>query len=154
MSAATTANSWIALPKIELFISLQDLLATYPCPPSLRDTLLDHLFTLLHETLPDDPAAIRLFATRHLLPDLTGEALVDALRNANEQLASAVRNQNAGNERLASLYTGFVQAWCQKTIDDSLVSHHCQLFAFAYLTCCYTRTAKHRKATSSHRCSS
>ncbi|KAH9920077.1 uncharacterized protein B0H18DRAFT_957255 [Fomitopsis serialis] len=109
-----------ALPKIELFISLQDLLATYPCPASLRDTLLDHLFTLLHETLPADPAAIRLFATRRLLPDLEGEALVDTLKDANERLSSAVRDQNAADERLASAYASFVRDWCQKDIDDSL----------------------------------
>ncbi|KZT70904.1 hypothetical protein DAEQUDRAFT_724645 [Daedalea quercina L-15889] len=113
-----------ALPKIELFISLQDLLATYPCPPSLRDTLLDHLFTLLHETLPQNPTAIRLSATRHLLPGLEGEALVDALKDANERLASAVRDQNAGDERLALVYASFIQDWCRKDIDDSLVSHH------------------------------
>ncbi|TFY56252.1 hypothetical protein EVJ58_g7756 [Rhodofomes roseus] len=109
-----------ALPKIELFISLQELLTGYPCPPSLRDTLLDHLFTLLHETLPADPAAIRLSATRHLLPDLEGEALVDTLKDANERLASAVRDQNGADERLASVYASFVQDWCRKDIDDSL----------------------------------
>lgn len=126
------ANLKTALPKVELFISLQDLLAHYPCPASVRDTLLDHLFTLLHETLPDDPAAIELSATRRLLPNLEGEALVDALKYANEQLAAALHDQNAADERLALVYASFVQDWCQKNIDDSLVSHHSPLLRFVW----------------------
>ena len=129
------------------------MLTTYPCPTSLRDALLDHLFTLLHETLPGDPAAIRLSATRHLLPDLEGEALVDALKDANEQLAGAVRHQNAVDERLASVYATFVKDWCQKNIDDSLVSNHSQQTRFVCPDMNHTRVVECRKAISSHRCS-
>lgn len=112
-----------ALPQISLFTSLHELLATYPCPQSLRDALLDHLFALLHSTLPLDPSAIKLSATRALTPGLDGEALIDALKSANEQLADAVRNRGEGHagEALAVLYAEFVQEWCSKDIDESLV---------------------------------
>ncbi|OSX66575.1 hypothetical protein POSPLADRAFT_1131679 [Postia placenta MAD-698-R-SB12] len=111
-----------ALPQISLFTSLHELLATYPCPQSLRNALLDHLFALLHSTLPLDPSAIKLSATRALTPGLDGEALIDALKSANEQLAHAVRNRGEGHagEALAVLYAEFVQEWCSKDIDESL----------------------------------
>lgn len=117
----------VALPKAELFTSLHGLLTTYPVPPPFRVALLDHLHTLLQQTLPTDPVAVRLTATRLLVPDLTGEALVDALRDANEKMSRAVRQACDGKEvdvnGLASAYSLFVKEWVQKDeLDDSIVS--------------------------------
>ncbi|KAI0949728.1 hypothetical protein AcW1_009250 [Taiwanofungus camphoratus] len=114
-----------ALPRISLFTSLHALLAGYPCPAALRNALLAHLFALLHATLPNDPAAIRLAATRRLLePGVAGAELVEALRDANEALVGAVRERDAQGggqvEELARVYTEFVREWCTKDLDDSL----------------------------------
>ncbi|OBZ67094.1 U3 small nucleolar RNA-associated protein 6 [Grifola frondosa] len=71
---------------------------------------------------PSDPAAIKLSATRFLTPDLHGEALIEALKSASEQLAAAVRNSDAGEqgERVADVYAEFIEEWCRKELDDSL----------------------------------
>lgn len=116
-----------ALPKAELFASLHSLIATYPTTPDLRTALLDHLHDLLQQTLPTDPVAVKLYATRNLLPELEGTALVDALKAANEQLSSAVnsactsaRSETAHGMALA--YAGFIEEWVQKDeLDTALV---------------------------------
>ncbi|GBE81415.1 predicted protein [Sparassis crispa] len=113
-------NAAKALPKFELFTSLHDLLVIYPCPPELRDALLEHLFVLLRSTLPTDPAAIKLSATRYLTPGLKGEALIDALKGANEQLVKAVRDNSTSSSSLAAAYVTFVKEWCEKDVDDTL----------------------------------
>ncbi|CCM00065.1 uncharacterized protein FIBRA_02092 [Fibroporia radiculosa] len=109
-----------AQPKIELFTSIRDLLATYPCPPSLRENLVSHLFSLLQVTLPSDPAAIKLAATKSLTLDLEGRDLVEALTHANEQLANALRDNSEADERLSGVYARFVEEWCQRDIDNDL----------------------------------
>ena len=113
-----------ALPKIELFRSLHEMISAYPSPPSLREPLLDYLHAHLLETLPSLPAAIKLRATRYLTPDLSGEALVDALRTANDVLSEAVRTSPAETrEGVASVYAEFIEEWCgKKDVDDNLVS--------------------------------
>ncbi|KAI0356208.1 hypothetical protein OH77DRAFT_1423811 [Trametes cingulata] len=121
---AVISNAVKALPKIELFRSLHELIAAYPSPPSLRESLLDHLHALLRDTLPSLPAAIKLAATRHLSPDISGEPLVDALKNANDVLLEAVRTSSAeAREGVASVYAEFIEEWCGKGVDDSLKAY-------------------------------
>ncbi|TFY75773.1 hypothetical protein EWM64_g8237, partial [Hericium alpestre] len=61
-----------ALPKLDLFVSLQHLIRTYPSPPSLRELLLEHLYAQLKTALPTDPDAVRLHATRALASEPHG----------------------------------------------------------------------------------
>ncbi|KAH9855257.1 U3 small nucleolar RNA-associated protein 6-domain-containing protein [Lenzites betulinus] len=118
---AVISNAVREIPKIELFTSIHDLITTYPSPPSLRESLLDHLHALLRDTLPSLPAAIKLSATRSLVADLPGEQLVDALRHATDALAEAVRTSSGeAREGMARVYTDFIEEWCGKTADDSL----------------------------------
>ena len=129
----------IALPTAELFTSLHTILNTYPCPPYLRRSLFDHLHSLLHSQVlaPDNPVnskisarldakdrakVARLYATRFLTPELEGEALVEALRKANESLMEEVRTQR--NDVIASEYCSFVTEWFVKGINEHLVSLH------------------------------
>ncbi|KAI0690201.1 U3 small nucleolar RNA-associated protein 6-domain-containing protein [Cerioporus squamosus] len=113
-----------AIPKIELFTSLHELISAYPSPPSLRESLLDHLHALLHQTLPSDPAAIKLSATRHLKADLVGEPLVDALKDANEQLLAYIRSTGGPvSPPVAAVYADFVEEWCGKDVDDTLKAY-------------------------------
>ncbi|KAH9938923.1 U3 small nucleolar RNA-associated protein 6-domain-containing protein [Amylocystis lapponica] len=100
--------------------SLHELIMTYPCPRPLRDALLDHLFNLLHTTLDSDPAAVKLSATRFLIPGMEGEDLIEALKHANEQLMAAVRPSSAEDAGLAAVYANFITEWCNKDIDDHL----------------------------------
>ncbi|KAI0655912.1 U3 small nucleolar RNA-associated protein 6-domain-containing protein [Cubamyces menziesii] len=122
---AVISNAVKALPKIELFHSLHEMISAYPSPPSLREPLLDHLHAHLLETLPSLPAAIKLHATRYLTPDLSGEALVDALRTANDVLSEAVRTSPAETrEGVASVYAEFIEEWCgKKDVDDNLKAY-------------------------------
>ncbi|KAG6844416.1 hypothetical protein H0H87_007071 [Tephrocybe sp. NHM501043] len=113
MSSATQA-----LAKIELFESLQTLLTEYPLLPSLRKTLLEHLYTLSSQVLPNDAGAIKLRASRFLAPDLQGEALVDGLRQANEELQQAMAG--AASEEVFQVYAAFVEEWCGVAIDGNM----------------------------------
>lgn len=127
-SSSLLLTLYPALPKAPLFVSLHELLSTYPTTLALRSSLLDHLHTLLLQTLPTDPIAIRLTATRHLLPELSGDALVDALRDANDKMTAAVREACSDDSRknaddMAGSYADFVKEWVQREdVDDSLVS--------------------------------
>lgn len=112
-----------ALPKIRLFTSLQTLITTYPSPPSLRESLVSYLLDVLRVTLPDEPLAIRLFATRSLWrnPELEGVDLIDALKDANECFLSEIRDGGKHGEEILSVYADWVEEWCQAPIDDNLV---------------------------------
>ncbi|KAI5117768.1 hypothetical protein M0805_005199 [Coniferiporia weirii] len=130
------SNAVKAIPTPELFNSIHTVLTTYPCPVALRRSLLDHLHSLLHSTLlspsPGSPSvprplkfdpkttaqAARLYATRFLTPELEGEALVDALRHANEDLLEAARTQRS--DELDGVYAQFVQEWFDKGLDEHL----------------------------------
>ncbi|EMD33556.1 hypothetical protein CERSUDRAFT_98123 [Gelatoporia subvermispora B] len=113
-----------ALPTPQLFQTLHELLASYPIPPALRSSLLDYLHARLRETLPTDPRAAKLSATRHLTPELTGSELVDRLREANEQLSGAVKIAGEKEkEGLARVYAEFVEEWCAKDVDESLKTY-------------------------------
>ncbi|KAG5731274.1 Negative regulator of sexual conjugation and meiosis, partial [Termitomyces sp. T112] len=107
-----------ALPKVELFDSLKRLLTEYPLPSSLQETLLEHLYNLLKERLPGDAGAIKLRANRFLTPELKGEALVEGLRRANEELVEAAGGD--AREEVCEVYATFVEEWCKTAIDGNM----------------------------------
>jgi U3 small nucleolar RNA-associated protein 6 len=114
----------LALPTIELFQNLQTIIAEYPAPESLRNSLLDHLHARLAEALPRHAAAVALRATRTLAlasaEELAGGALVDALRRANEEMLAALEADSP--DELAGAYVQFVEEWCGKEdVDAHLV---------------------------------
>ncbi len=114
---------------IELFQNLQTLIAGYPIPESLRNSLLDHLHAGLAEALPRHAGAVALHATRALAlvsaEELTGVALVDALRHANEELLAALDadgTEQRPPDELAEAYAQFIKEWCRKEdVDAHLV---------------------------------
>ncbi|KAI0309960.1 U3 small nucleolar RNA-associated protein 6-domain-containing protein [Amylostereum chailletii] len=106
-----------ALPKIELFTELAELIRAYPSPPALRAALLDHLYAHLATALPSSAPAARMHATRALDDAPVGsEAFVDALRAANE----ALRAKSTQGGAMARMYAGWVEAWCARPIDAHL----------------------------------
>ncbi|KAF8842981.1 hypothetical protein BDN67DRAFT_1030869 [Paxillus ammoniavirescens] len=133
-----------ALPKVELFLELEPLIRAYPCQLHLRTTLLDHLYSLLQESIPHDPRAVKMHATRRLRELTTqkeesiddsrladSEGLVDALQAANECLIAAVKtswtkprsNGSSGiaTSDISDIYAEFVLEWCRlPTLEPSL----------------------------------
>lgn len=117
-----------------LFSALEVLIRSYPCQEGLRTALLDHLYSDLKDTLPGDPQAMKMLATRKLR-ELTsqennddsdpteGEDFVDALQCANESLSTAVGTESTNNSGMADVYIEFIEEWCRlPTLDPSLVS--------------------------------
>ncbi|GLB37280.1 putative U3 small nucleolar RNA-associated protein 6 [Lyophyllum shimeji] len=107
-----------ALPKIELFEALNALLMEYPSPLPLRQAMQAHLYDLLRVTLQDHAGAIKLLAGRFLTPDLKGEAFVDGLRRANEEMVR--RAEECAKEDVFQVYSAFVEEWCGAPIDDNM----------------------------------
>ena len=101
------------------------MITSYPSLPSLRESLLDHLLAELQTTLPNEPLGLKLSATRALKPDVDGEVLIEALKNANENLLGAVKNEGRNGESFLRAYAEFVEEWCRPDIDANLV---CQYF--------------------------
>ncbi|KAF8134593.1 U3 small nucleolar RNA-associated protein 6-domain-containing protein [Boletus edulis] len=139
-----------ALPTAKLFLELETLIRNYPCQLHLRTTLLDHVYSLLQEALPDDPLAVQMHATRRLrevsLPKqdgkdfseedrfADGEKLIDALQSANERLTTAVRAswgismkrdlRAAAHPNMSEIYADFVSEWCRSpTLEPSLKAY-------------------------------
>ncbi|KAF9059793.1 U3 small nucleolar RNA-associated protein 6-domain-containing protein [Rhodocollybia butyracea] len=112
-----------ALPQIELFESLNQLLTTYPSPPFLRQSLVIHLDLLLRSTLPRHPRAIKILYTRLLTSTCDtvspapssnavpqGQALIQGIQRANEFLISILSESQ--EEPLCQVYAQFVLDWC------------------------------------------
>ncbi|KAH8993471.1 U3 small nucleolar RNA-associated protein 6-domain-containing protein [Lactarius akahatsu] len=117
-----------ALPTIELFQSLQELIAGYPATEALRSALLDHLHERLAETLPGDASAVVLRATRAL-----------ALTSAEELAGGALGQQPP--EEMAAAYAQFVEEWCGK--ED--VDVHLKLYLVGGLHALIKRQSKSDK---------
>jgi hypothetical protein len=128
-----------------LFESFQAVILAHPSPVTLKRTLLAHLHQLLADDvrLHDSPKALDFHARRHLLAldgnPLGGEALVEALRQANEELVAAVRkcasnpgsNTSRGDMEVA--YGRFIQEWTSlEGLDDSLVCVVCLLASLVF----------------------
>ncbi|KAK0437529.1 U3 small nucleolar RNA-associated protein 6-domain-containing protein [Armillaria borealis] len=111
------SNAVEALPKIELFESLNDVISQYPVQPSLRESLLAHLDDLLRQRLHEHPRSMKLLASRFLRSDMAGCELVEGIRKANEMLMGAT---DGGEEGVLEVYGNFIEQWCKAAIDDNL----------------------------------
>ncbi|KAF5388845.1 hypothetical protein D9757_005662 [Collybiopsis confluens] len=125
-----------ALPRIELFESLNKLITTYPSTPVLRASLIAHLDNLLRSTLFEHPRAIKILYTRLLtstadvasqaststnanVEGLRGQALIDGIRRANEMLISVVSETR--QESVRQVYAEFALEWCAvENLDENL----------------------------------
>jgi U3 small nucleolar RNA-associated protein 6 len=143
-----------ALPRVTLFRAVQNVLVTHPSPEGLKRALFAHLHAHLRSALPCDPHALVLLAERHLAalspeaaggPD--GEAFVDGLRRAHDELRDAVA-RTAGKDDdgtsdtitadgIARVYVSFVRDWCaeEKDLDPNLVSLNCSFHFFSCPVC-------------------
>ncbi|KAJ3984445.1 U3 small nucleolar RNA-associated protein 6-domain-containing protein [Lentinula detonsa] len=123
-----------ALPQIELFESLNQLITAYPSTPTLRESLISHLDGLLRSTLPQHPRAIKILYTRLLtsssdsasqassssnpnVETLRGRALIEGVRRANELLISIMSDTQ--EESVCQVYAQFALDWSQQ---DSVIN--------------------------------
>jgi len=60
-----------------------------------------------------------LLVERHVTPGLRGMALVDGIHCAHEELLKEVKTH--GGEAIFKVYAGFVEEWCQQSIDQYMV---------------------------------
>lgn len=121
-----------ALPSINLFSALEVLIRSYPTQERLRTTLLDHLYSVLKDTLQDDPHAVKILATRKLRELISqensddsviaeSEEFVDALQAANESFSMAVSAGSTNATGMADVYVEFIEQWCKlPTLDPNL----------------------------------
>jgi len=101
--------------------SLQKLLSTYPTP--LTNDLVDELYSLVNDILPNDPSAIHLRATRNL-KSIEQEDFVDRLKETQDLFASAVKLPEMDKELISKIYAQWVEEWVEKIDEENLV---CQL---------------------------
>jgi U3 small nucleolar RNA-associated protein 6 len=97
-----------------MFEGMEDVIRNYPSPLSLRAKLLKHLYS---EGRDMDGTAVVFLASRHLPPGVKGQALVDGLKAANEEILSRLGTNKADH----AAYIRFVEKWCSLAIDSTLV---------------------------------
>ncbi|KLO16918.1 hypothetical protein SCHPADRAFT_937468 [Schizopora paradoxa] len=132
LAKAVMTSAVKAKPIPELFSALHSVLVSYPCPPDLRRSLLEHLRSHLQTSLSldTDSVAAKLCATWHLTSDLSGLELVDAIKGANDELSQRLRHaedSNKGKHKaksavldMAKAYSEFIREWFGKDIDENL----------------------------------
>jgi hypothetical protein len=98
--------------------SLQKLLSSYPTP--LRNDLLEGLFLLAKQTLPNDPANIYLQATRRL-QSIKQEEFVDKLKEANDLFTTAIKSSNVDKDAIGQVYADWLDEWVNKIDEENLV---------------------------------
>ncbi|PPQ89504.1 hypothetical protein CVT25_012176 [Psilocybe cyanescens] len=108
-----------AVPRLELFEWIKEVICNYPSPESLRRKLLNHLYEEVGRTLPRDARAVVFVASRMLTPGVAGKELVEGLKVANEEIAGRIR-KGEGGEELCEGYIRFLEEWCGKEMDSSL----------------------------------
>ncbi|KAH9485258.1 U3 small nucleolar RNA-associated protein 6 [Psilocybe cubensis] len=110
--ASVISSAAQAIPRVELFECIKEAICNYPSPGGLRQRLLDHLYEEARRRLPGDARMAVFVARRQLGAGVTGSALVEGIRTANEELAGRIRETGAKNEELCAAYMEFLEEWC------------------------------------------
>ena len=97
-----------------MFERMEEVIRSYPSPESLRAKLLKHLYS---EGRQMGGSAVVFLASRYLPPGIKGQALVDGLKAANEEILSQLGSDKA----VHAAYIRFVEKWCSLAIDTTLV---------------------------------
>ncbi|KAJ6497859.1 U3 small nucleolar RNA-associated protein 6-domain-containing protein [Mycena sanguinolenta] len=109
------ASAVQAVDSIDLFEALITLIHEFPVADGVRTDLLEQVYRLLRKARPRDPKAARLLAERFLVGELQGEALVDAVQRANEEMAGLCGDDAIGD------YVAFAAATHKRVMDPALV---------------------------------
>jgi len=89
---------------------MEEAIRNYPCAEGLRAKLLKHLYS---EGRQMD---VVFLASRYLPPGVKGQALVDGLKAANEEILA----QLGTDKTVHAAYIRFVEKWCSLAIDTTL----------------------------------
>lgn len=112
-----------ALPRLRTFTSLLELLQTYPTP--LASSLIQHTYDLVASHLPSNSKARVLYADRHLNstlhPDQKGPPLVDAIKEANEEL-TMILQRSEGLTGMPEAYSEWIEERFRTIQDPNLAS--------------------------------
>ncbi|KAJ7668423.1 U3 small nucleolar RNA-associated protein 6-domain-containing protein [Mycena polygramma] len=111
------ASAVQAVDRLELFEALIALMHEFPLADGLRRVLLEQVYGLLRQTRPRDPRAARVLAERFLTPELEGEALVDGVQRANEEMLVLCGD---GGEDMLGAYIEFAAAVHKRVMDGTL----------------------------------
>ncbi|KAJ6495594.1 U3 small nucleolar RNA-associated protein 6-domain-containing protein [Mycena vitilis] len=125
------ASAVQAVDRLELFEALIALMHEFPLADGLRRVLLEQVYGLLREARPRDPRAARLLAERFLAAELEGEALVDGVQRANEEMLVLCGD---GGEDLLGAYIEFAAAVHKRVMDGTLVCFLLCVSCLALLT--------------------
>ncbi|KAL0581821.1 U3 snoRNP protein [Marasmius crinis-equi] len=115
---AAISSAVQAMPKIELFEALNELITGYPSPPELRESLILHLDELLCSSLPDHPRGIQLICGRMVSSGMAGEQLINGIKAANAKFLS--RASSSKKEETLQAYSHFVWEQYHMVPDDAL----------------------------------
>ncbi|TFK25525.1 U3 snoRNP protein [Coprinopsis marcescibilis] len=112
-----------ALPKVDLFVSLETVISEYPSPPALQHSLLEYVYDTLGRTLPRDPKSMEVRANRHLgrPTPKKGVELIEGLQRANEEMVNTIGEK--GEEPLLEVYAKFVEHWYSRFDDSDLKTY-------------------------------
>jgi len=99
---------------MELFEELVAVLVGYPS--EAKGSILEHVYELLRTRLDEDVGAMKLLGGRFVSE---GEGFVEGIRRANEELMRMARKSS--RVEVLESYAGFVEEWCERGIDASLV---------------------------------
>ncbi|KAK7057417.1 U3 small nucleolar RNA-associated protein 6 [Favolaschia claudopus] len=111
-----------AVKRVELFEALIAVIHEMRLADGLASELLEQVYGQLREAHGKNGKAARMLAERFLAGELEGEALVDAVQAANEEMWTLCRDD------MMEEYLEFAAATCKKVIDPALKEY---LIAFA-----------------------
>ncbi|KAJ6593671.1 U3 small nucleolar RNA-associated protein 6-domain-containing protein [Mycena capillaripes] len=111
------ASAVQAVDKLEMFEALIALMHEFPLADGLAGVLLEEVYGLLRVSRARDPKAARMLAERFLTPELEGEALVDGVQRANEEMMELCGD---GGEDMFGAYVSFAAAVCDRVMDGTL----------------------------------
>ena len=80
---------------------------------------MEHLYELLRNTLDEDVGAMKLLVGRFVGTEVKGAEFVEGVRCANEELMKMARKSS--RLEVLEAYAGFVEEWCERGNDTSLV---------------------------------
>lgn len=108
------AYMMIAIPRVELFASIKEVIAGFPTTADLRKQLLNHLYDQVLKILGNEPKAI-VFRACRFIGEEGGTELILGLDKASQEIRSLIGKGH-------SEYVKFVEEWCKRVEDVNMVS--------------------------------
>ncbi|KAF9047327.1 U3 small nucleolar RNA-associated protein 6-domain-containing protein [Panaeolus papilionaceus] len=111
--ASVVSSAGQAIPRVELFASIKEVIAGFPTTADLRKQLLNHLYDQVLKILGNEPKAI-VFRACRFIGEEGGTELILGLDKASEEIRSLIGKGH-------SEYVKFVEEWCKRVEDVNMV---------------------------------